>query len=397
MTKEIDGRDELTIAYRIPMKSSKMASQLMSGQVSLCTQARALEGMQKEAIVQYGPTGTTWRLMCDEGPWLNGTDLAPFPLAYFASGLAASLMSDILAEAADRDICVNRFNLTMDNFFSMEGSALQGTMKAGVDPVELRLSVSGDATPPELVDIVDIALADRSACAVAMRSSLPSRFAVRLNGNAVEWPGLSAEAMREVTDPQSDFEDQLLSPPLREERPLIRKDQAVGENDGTGAVGLSDKQKRTVHVHSEATLRADGLKEIAVQCITPAGSKFVFLSDDPVDAGGQERAPCGLTYLSAGVSFCFMTQLGRYAEIAKQQLKSYRIVQNTSFRRGQPYDADAMNVETLVCLESENPVEDNLTLVQMGEQTCYLHGAFRDESEFRCEVDGARSSSRDPI
>ena len=66
---------------------------------ALLTRARALTGMQKEAIVQKGQGGTCWRLLCDEGPWLNGTDLAPFPLGYFAACVAACFMSDILAQA----------------------------------------------------------------------------------------------------------------------------------------------------------------------------------------------------------------------------------------------------------------------------------------------------------
>ena len=37
------------------------------------TMARTLAGMQKEAIIQNGPDGTVWRVVCDEGPWLNGT------------------------------------------------------------------------------------------------------------------------------------------------------------------------------------------------------------------------------------------------------------------------------------------------------------------------------------
>ncbi|MEE8339101.1 MAG: hypothetical protein V3R56_03085, partial [Xanthomonadales bacterium] len=44
-------------------------------QIDIRVSARALEGMQKEACVQYGPTGTVWHMVCDEGPYLNGTDL----------------------------------------------------------------------------------------------------------------------------------------------------------------------------------------------------------------------------------------------------------------------------------------------------------------------------------
>ena len=63
----------------VPLNASPNGRRL-----SFRTAARALEGMQKEAVVTCANTGTAWRMLCDEGPWLNGTDLAPFPLGFSA-------------------------------------------------------------------------------------------------------------------------------------------------------------------------------------------------------------------------------------------------------------------------------------------------------------------------
>ncbi|MFB3077911.1 MAG: hypothetical protein ACE1Y4_07870, partial [Lysobacterales bacterium] len=82
-------------------------SPLANGLVEIRTWARPLAGMQKEAIIQYRPGDAVWRIVCDEGPWLNGTDLAPFPLAFFTAGLAASFISAFVDEARDRDVQVN--------------------------------------------------------------------------------------------------------------------------------------------------------------------------------------------------------------------------------------------------------------------------------------------------
>lgn len=355
--------------------------------VHLRTRTRALEGMQKEAIVEYGPTGTLWRLMCDEGPWLNGTDLAPFPLAFFTAGLAATIMSDFLGEAADRGISIDHLELRQDNFFTMEGSAVKGTMAAGVDPIRLAITASGDTHAAELEDIATVALEDRSATALSLREFLPSRFSIELNGKLLAWPGEIARAVQTLADPVDLFERLPKETAAASSEAIIHKDESAPTPKSEGAVGLQSNQKRIVHVHTEGRLRADGLKEIGVQCIKPAGSRFVFLSDDATDTGGQERAPCGLTYLSAGVAFCFMTQLGRYAQIAKQDLKGYRIVQETCFAHGRSYEPAAMPVDTFVCLDSGNPESDNLTLVHMGEQTCYLHAAFRNPVDIDLRVD----------
>ncbi|MGB8433839.1 MAG: hypothetical protein WCE38_06260, partial [Burkholderiales bacterium] len=46
-------------------------------------EARQLAGHQKEAVVTEGASGSSWRIVSDEGRHLKGTDLAPFPLGYF--------------------------------------------------------------------------------------------------------------------------------------------------------------------------------------------------------------------------------------------------------------------------------------------------------------------------
>ncbi len=62
--------------------------------IALRVQVRALDGMQKEAVVSTN-SGNTWRLVSDEGPYLNGTDLAPFPLAFYTAGMQFSFISEI--------------------------------------------------------------------------------------------------------------------------------------------------------------------------------------------------------------------------------------------------------------------------------------------------------------
>jgi uncharacterized OsmC-like protein len=346
------------------------------GVIRLRTRTRALTGMQKEAAVEYGPTGNLWRMLCDEGPWLNGSDLAPFPLAFFTAGLTAQLMSDYLAEARERDVEIDALEFSVDNFFTMEGSALKGTMAAGVDPIRIIISASGDTSTEELEDIAVIALEDRSPAGVGLHDELLSRFSIRLNGRPLNWSGEDAPSMDALRDPGHGLS--ALKMAGVEGDAIIHKDEDAAPPPDEPAVGLQSEQKRQVHVHTDGKLRPDGQKELGVQCIRPAGSRFVFLSDDAADAGGQERAPNGLVYLSAGLAFCFMTQLGRFAEITKQELTGYRLVQDTAFRPGSPYEPAAFPVDTFVCLDSGNPPEDNLQLVHMGEQTCYLHAAFRN-------------------
>jgi len=360
-------------------------SSLTTDQAGVRVHARALDGMQKEAVAQCEPGGATWRLVCDEGPWLNGTDLAPFPLAFFAAGLAASCLSEFMAEAKERLIPVTRLELHQDNFFTMEGSALRGTMSAGVDPVRLRFVVEGDASAEEFEDIADIAINDRSPAGAALPGELESLFSIRANDEDLPDPDTLAASLMAAADPAQVMGAVHPAGDGTCVENIIRKDDSAAAADGD-AVGLKSQQKRTVHVATRAQVRPDGLMEMAVQCIQPAGSRFIMLSDNALERGGQGRAPDPLTYLSCGVAFCYMTQIGRYADIVKQKLRDYRIVQDTAFSFGPEHAPAAAQVETVVCLDTDEPADASRKLVQMAEQTCYIHGAYRSPTDVQLEV-----------
>ncbi len=338
------------------------------------TMARPLAGMQKEALIQYGPTGTTWRVVCDEGPWLNGTDLAPFPLAFFTAGLAASFMTAFLDEASERNIRVDSVKLEQVNSFTMEGSALRGTMTASAQPVEVSFSADGSASNRKFEEIAAAAVKIRCPAERCLNQDLASNFVVRANNEVLPWPGESSNKFAELADPENIFDR--VCPSSEEQLTIIRKLSGPAETD-TDAVGLQAEQKRTVRVFTQCTLRDDGLKSIEVQCIQPAGSRFEFLSDDSQAAGGLERAPSGLAYLSAGVAFCFMTQVGRYAQITRQKLNDYRIIQDTGFGFAHNCEPAATAVETLICLDTGETPDKSLQLVKMSEQTCYIHASYR--------------------
>jgi uncharacterized OsmC-like protein len=348
------------------------------GAMRIRTTARALAGMQKEAIIQHGPAGAVWRVVCDEGPWLNGTDLAPFPLAFFAAGLAASLMSEILGEAGDRGVGIDSLDLVQDNFFTMEGSALRGTMAAGVQPMQVNISLQGNAAATEFEEIAETALRDRCPAVRCLHEALASGFAIRANDEELPWPGEAASHLADLAFPAGLFDR--IRPASTGGAAIISK-TASAANANAPAVGLKTEQKRIVHVHTEGMIRDDGMKSIKVRCIQPQGSCFQILSDDSRASGGQERAPDGLAYLAAGVAFCFMTQIGRYAQITRQKLNGYRIIQDTAHRLSRMDKPVPLAVETLLCVDTDEAPEKSIKLVQMGEQTCYVHAAFRSAVE----------------
>jgi uncharacterized OsmC-like protein len=154
---------------------------------------------------------------------------------------------------------------------------------------------------------------------------------------------------------------------------------------------LRSEQKRTLHVRGIATLRADGLTETRVQLFKPIGSSFRFLCD--LDHhGGSRHAPSPLEYLSAGVAFCYLTQIGRYATIMKHELERYAIAQSTAFTHASgdgaatlPPSADTVRTHVEIATAADGATVRKI--VDMGERTCFLHAAARTPLKTRVRIE----------
>lgn len=378
-------------------ESLTLQAQQLDGRISVRTATRALKGMQKEAVVRYGDNGPVWRTVCDEGPWLNGTDLAPFPLGFFSAGLVASYMSEFIAHARQQEIKIKSLEVMVDNLYGMEGSLMKGTMTGSALPVNVTFRVDADAAPTQLQGLAFMAVASSPADAY-LRTARDSVFSLNSNGQELPVTGVQSSSSGQTDNPDALFPriapgEESVALPIIEKRPEVTHlgGEKLGTVRSSGDVGLSDTQKRQVHVRGVGKLRPDGMKGIEVACFVPVGSVFHFLSDDSELCGGQGRAPSGLAYLSAGLSYCFMTQLGRYAQVAKQRLSSYRIVQDTSFSFSQsvsdtPDQPTSAPVDTHLFIDTEEGAEDSQTLLRMGEQTCYLHAACRGALKTRIQA-----------
>ena len=90
------------------------------------TQARAMGGHQKEAVVTEGDKGSSWRMVSDEGPALKGTDLAPFPLGFMSAGLQADLQQRIYQLSVSHGLPLRSLETERVNNYVVEGSFFKG-------------------------------------------------------------------------------------------------------------------------------------------------------------------------------------------------------------------------------------------------------------------------------
>jgi len=364
-------------------------------EVSARLWVRSLSEMQKEALIRVSDSDTVWRLCSDEGPYLAGADLAPCPLAFLTTGMISSYMNEIQALARLRGIGLNKITLVQDNYYTMDGSALKGTMVGGALPVELEVQIDSEADTGDLNKLVRDAIA-ASPFDGLMRGQHDSLFSLSHNGRELPLGAVMKLDRPIDPDPGDQFESADPAPDTVDGK-LIEKIVEAKDAHNAEALAaaknssLNESQKRRLQVRGTCTVRADGVKEIVQQLFNPKGSTFRFLSEESPAGGGQGRAPDAISYISAGIGFCFMTQFGRYAQIVKKDLKDYRIVQDMHFGKGGASGGtgnagEAEPVETHVYLRSSEDDDFARTILDMAEKTCFLHAFCRTELKTRYRI-----------
>ncbi len=357
------------------------------------TYVRSLTLMQKEAFVVSETSGMVWRLCSDEGPYLNGHDYAPCPLAFLTTGMVSAYMNEILALAKQRDIKINDIKLIQDNYYAMEGSLPLGTMTGSALPIELEVIIDSSANDIDVKKLIFDAIA-ASPLDGLMRKSLDSFFSLTLNQTEIDLNKAKHTAGEKVSDLHENDQTLKSMPFFDGQDNLLKKMEDVKNLKGVkldAGSSFKSNQSRQLHVRGTCTLREDGVKEIVQELFNPPGSSFKFLSDEAPQHGHRGLAPDAITYISAGIGFCYMTQLGRYAAILRKPLDEYRIVQDTHFTLGGASGGtgvvgDADPIETHVYLKTGHGEDFARTAVDMGEQTCYLHAFCRTELKTKIKI-----------
>jgi len=353
---------------------------------ALRTWVGSLSGFQKEALVHSAKTGDTWRLVSDEGDYLNGYDAAPCPLSFLSVGMIASFMNEIEALAKIQGVELRKLRLTQNNYYTMQGSMLKRTMTGGAEDIDLTVEIDCDLDDEKLTDFL-VNATYASPLNGLMRGQIPSHFKLGKNGHTLA----TAKAI-EIdgplhADPGDDFAKAEAVPSdldfIKKTGVSPKKDVAKGT--ATGGSSLTDHQDRRLNPSVTAELTDDGLKRITQFLYSPRGSVFEFLSSE------DGRAPDTTTYMSAGIAFCFMTQFGRFVSMLKLDLPSYLIVQDTHFSLGGASGGtgkagEADPIETHVFLKTTESDETAQEMLDISEQTCFLHAFCRTDLKTKLRV-----------
>lgn len=353
---------------------------------------RSLSLMQKEALATSALSGATWRLASDEGAYLAGLDEAPCPLSFFSTGMVCSFMNEILALARDRNIAIHDIRLTQDNYYTMQGSVRDGTMTGGAGNVDLSVWLDSAANRDSLYRLVTEAVAAAPVNGL-LRGSRPGLFTLTHNGRPIN-TGKALALDKPAPPDKADVFDSA-QPARGDWSDLIRRGGLTPRLEHTVTLAndsLAERQDRLLHVRVECALRDDGVKQVTQYLFNPHGSIFHFLCDEAQGNGGSGLAPDAASYLSAGIGFCFMTQFGRYAKIVRKDLRQYGIVQDTHFSPGGASGGTGQAgavapVETHVYLQTGEDDDFARTLLDMAEQTCFLHALCKTDLKPRVKLE----------
>jgi uncharacterized OsmC-like protein len=347
------------------------------GRQTIKVEARQMAGHQKEAVVT-DRTGDAWRLTSDEGKHLRGTDLAPFPLGFFNAGLQSDLSGWLGALAAARDIALDDVEVSVVNHYWLTGSFIQGTGEGHAEAPDIEVRVRSTAGRDAVESLVAAALDASPAIALVRAPVTGNSFALYVNGRRRQVQGVTNSPAPDAADPYRSY--------ARAPRPSGGGRADLIEKTGTQEPGTSQPAAPTVdgrlirNIHGEGRRRDDGLFETETWLGLPGCSHFRLLSD----ATDGNAAPSGLALLSAGISFCYMTQLSRYIENMKMNIRRVRLVQFNPYLTGDK--AAAEPIDTHLFLDGEAPEETHLQLLTIAARTCYLHAAANTPVEPKVRI-----------
>lgn len=367
MSNRIDDYpNPLCFTVRAATKESAF-HQSFVGNETIKVEARQMFGHQKEALTQQGIDGTVWRIPSDEGLHIHGTDLAPFPLGFFNAGLQGDLFHTLLSLAKKQQLTINQIEMELTNHYWLTGSFILGTGEAHAEPTQIKIQIDSPASK----DVIEALIEETIKISPAinfLRQPLKNTFALYINGTRRPLTHLNECDNPDIKDPfliytkapspvtGSTDHQLLIKLPLRED----------GEVK-LAANTIQGKQIRNI-LGKGSWHKGDPYAQIETWLEMPGTTHFSYKAD----VLGHHLAPSGLSLLSSGIAFCFMTQLSRYIENMKMAIDGIRLVQLNAFAF-ENQCGKSLPIETHLYLNGTAPDEIHHQLITISERTCYLH------------------------
>lgn len=134
-----------------------------------------------------------------------------------------------------------------------------------------------------------------------------------------------------------------------------------------------------LHVLAELVDGPGLVKRGYVKPNIPTFGAFQLYCDEGSVIGGSDTAPAPLSYLAAGIAFCFLTHIKGYADSQDLDISSIKIEQKMKFQSripgmtadmGGQMEGHSKGIETFVLIESGESDEEIEKMIDVAERAC---------------------------
>jgi hypothetical protein len=303
--------------------------------------------------------------------------------------MQSDLYGRIRTLAAARDIALDQVEVRVVSHYWLTGSFVHGTGEGHAEAPDIEVRIESGA-PADTVKALVARAMDASPAISFLRTPLAGNtFALYINGRRRRVEGVANSPAADAGDPYRVYAAAprpLAASPCHD---LIEKTGHVEQGTPEPAAAtVTNKLIRNIYGEGRS-LGRDGVYEVDTWLGAPGASHFRLVSDE----GSGDSAPCGLALLSAGMAFCYMTQLSRYIENMKMSIRGVRLVQLNPYTAGPA--AAVEPIDTHLFLNGEAPDETHLQLLTVAARTCYLHAAAKTSTEPNlCIIHNGRDIAR---
>ena len=340
-----------------------------------------MEVMQKRGQILRPQTGEAWQFLCDEGAALGGTDWAPPPLAYFAAGLASSILGAVVEKAAAYGSPSGAVSVAVDNHYSLRGSILAGTMEGLGQNPDVSVGINSDALSAQEKSSLALEAVSSVLAGYLMKSIFTSAFNVIANGKQISldlthWDQEIKASALPIAALDASRSGVGTSGAAYVAKMSLRPDDPTFIASGGSGVDLVQNRSTVVSAAATAANAVDnGVFTVDSGIGRPGAAIYQFLGASDAGAVGAPSSAC---LIAAGIGFCFMTQLGRYAEAKKRPVHDYRMIQAIDIPLPGSDGSQTPVIGTKLFLNLGEPdaafAED---LANSARRTCFLHSTLQ--------------------
>ncbi len=340
--------------------------------------------MLKKGTVQ--PVGedafSSWQLLSDEGGDTYEQS-SPNPLSYLTVGVSSNLMTQVQRGIEVMELDVDDVKVETKIYFRYE-DPMTDQWSGYTDKIVTNIIIESDESPEKIAELKELAISSWSA-GEGMANKTDVFPELLINGE--HWDAHYARS-GSVPDDVSVDNDLTLS-----QKSVLPEFETIGIGEDLEMSGMSNPVEFVVVAISESADNPERpyLQTVNVRALQENYAAWDLYVDDSYGYEGLDKAPSSLDYLTAGTTFCLMSQLTvndmYFGDVV---IDDYRVEQQIDYRQEDYMTTDmsgyADTVISKVIVNSQADEEDLNQFFVQSVRCCFAGEAFLNETEVESNI-----------